>query len=53
MIPRTKAPIRNLLFTTLRVNTTGLSDLQLNPWNRRAEHNVANAIVLPRGSLLP
>ena len=31
---------------TFFVNTTGLFDLQLNPWNSLAEQSVANAIVL-------
>ena len=52
-IPRRNAPISHLLSTTLYENTTGLSDLQLNPWNSLAEQSVANAIVLPSSSFSP
>ena len=53
IIPRKNAPTRYLLFHNFFVNTTGLSDLQLNPWKSLLTHRVPKAIVLPRRALPP
>ena len=52
-MPSRNAPMSHLLLTTFFVNTTGRSDLQLNPWNSLAEQSVANAIVIPSSSFSP
>ena len=52
-IPMIYAPHRALLLNRALVNTTGLSDLQLNPWNSLLMQSVPNAIVLPRSALPP
>ncbi len=48
--PSTNAPSSHLLWKNRFVKITGRSDLQLNPWNKRARQSVPKANVLPRSA---